>query len=394
MLRTMAMLLLLFTSTAPAWAVLAAWSDEMKGEPRADRWSYANVDFSSNPDTWTFPPVSGNTSEGIMQPLLNQPKSTVDFRFRFNGTAPQPNDGLKFDHPLYIEQESNGTQTWAMELGWRDGSGTWGTSVAMYTKSLGPPETDVSEHRAADVYNSGVALWKQPFEADTWYTARVITNPQDYVTLYINGEMVYQFEWRGANGSLFTDKRMLLGSGQGAQQPVEVDYVRAYYGVLGPNDPLDASSPSVRGDFDGDSLLTANDINLLSGAVLGGQNPTAFDLTADAKVDENDRVEWVEKVRKTYFGDANLDSVFDSGDFVTVFQAGEYEDAKVGNSLWQTGDWNGDREFDSGDFVAAFSAGGYEVGPRAAVAAVPEPSAAVLALLGLLGLGARSRRGR
>ena len=64
--------------------------------------------------------------------------------------------------------------------------------------------------------------------------------------------------------------------------------------------------------------------------------------------------------------------------------AGEYEDNVVGNSGWATGDWNGDSEFTTSDLVTALSGGGYEVGPRAAVAAVPEPHALILFALGLL----------
>lgn len=56
-------------------------------------------------------------------------------------------------------------------------------------------------------------------------------------------------------------------------------------------------------------------------------------------------------------GDANNDGVFDSEDFVKVFQAGEYEDHIDGNSTYDEGDWNGDGDFDSSDLVLAFQAG-------------------------------------
>jgi hypothetical protein len=69
-----------------------------------------------------------------------------------------------------------------------------------------------------------------------------------------------------------------------------------------------------------------------------------------------------------------------------VFQAGQYEDGVTANSQWETGDWNGDAEFDSGDFVTAFQAGGFELGPRAAVQSVPEPGAAVLLVCGILAM--------
>jgi hypothetical protein len=54
--------------------------------------------------------------------------------------------------------------------------------------------------------------------------------------------------------------------------------------------------------------------------------------------------------------------VFDSGDLVTVFVAGEYEDGIAGNSTFAEGDWNGDGEFDTGDLVDAFQRGHYVAG--------------------------------
>ncbi|MCA9199290.1 MAG: hypothetical protein KDA87_17210 [Planctomycetales bacterium] len=147
----------------------------------------------------------------------------------------------------------------------------------------------------------------------------------------------------------------------------------------------------VEGDFNGDGQLTATDIDLLTAAV--GSGDVAFDLTGDGQVNEADRSRWVNELKSTYFGDANLDGEFSSADFVAVFTAGEYEDAVAGNSTWAEGDWNGDGDFTSGDFVAAFSAGGYEIGPRGGVAAVPEPqSSLVIGLAGLSMLALRRRR--
>jgi hypothetical protein len=149
--------------------------------------------------------------------------------------------------------------------------------------------------------------------------------------------------------------------------------------MVGANDVLlSISSP---GDFNGNGILDAGDIDLLTTEVRGGQNPAAFDLTGDGSVNDLDRQRWVNDIKRTYFGDANLDGEFNSGDLVAVFQAGEYEDATGGNSTWATGDWDGDGDFTSSDFVTAFSAGGYEQGPRASVASVPEPATGWLAIL-------------
>jgi hypothetical protein len=154
--------------------------------------------------------------------------------------------------------------------------------------------------------------------------------------------------------------------------------------------PFGASIP---GDFDFDGELSASDIDALSLTARAGENSSLFDVNDDAKVGPDDRRIWVTQLKHTWFGDANLDGQFDTGDLVTVFQAGQYEDSLTGNSTWATGDFNGDTEFDTGDMVFAFQEGGYEKGPRAA-AAVPEPTSCLLLVAGVLSLARRCGRNR
>ncbi len=135
------------------------------------------------------------------------------------------------------------------------------------------------------------------------------------------------------------------------------------------------------GDTNLDGAIDAADIDLLFTAINDNRVETQFDINGDGSVNVSDRDAWVEDVQNTYIGDANLDGEFNSGDFVAVFGAGEYEDGIENNSTWATGDWNGDLEFDSGDFVLAFGRGGYEIGPRVGAAAVPEPSSLAMLLL-------------
>jgi hypothetical protein len=146
------------------------------------------------------------------------------------------------------------------------------------------------------------------------------------------------------------------------------------------------------GDFNENGMLDAGDIDLLSSVVRAGTNESRYDLNADQRVDEGDRTVWVESLRRTYFGDSNLDGEFSSADLVTIFQAGQYEDEVAANSTWATGDWNGDAEFTSRDLVVAFQGGGYEGGPRAAHS-IPEPCFSAGYLLAWLAwLFARSNR--
>ncbi len=146
----------------------------------------------------------------------------------------------------------------------------------------------------------------------------------------------------------------------------------------------------ILGDFNGDGVVDAVDMDLLSADVRAGLNTPKFDLDGDGVVGTSDRQAWVSDVRNTWFGDSNLDGEFNSTDFVVVFAASEYEDELIGNSTWATGDWNGDTEFNSSDFVVAFSNGGYEMGPRPQ--AVPEPSSVLVVLTAFVLTAIRRRQ--
>jgi hypothetical protein len=161
---------------------------------------------------------------------------------------------------------------------------------------------------------------------------------------------------------------------------------------------LQSAHTTLRGDFDYDCDMTANDIDLLSQSVREAEWSAAFDLSADGQLSDEDRRIWVEQLAATYFGDANLDGQFNSSDLVGVLQAGEYEDGRVGNSGWATGDWSGDGEFATSDLLTAFQSGAYELGPRPA-AAVPEPASTkllawLIATISAFQLVPRRRNGR
>lgn len=145
---------------------------------------------------------------------------------------------------------------------------------------------------------------------------------------------------------------------------------------------------STAGDFNADGALDSTDIDLLTAASIAGNNDLDYDLNSDQVVDSADRKVWVEELRKTYFGDSNLDGEFSSSDFVAVFVPAKYETGEA--ATWAEGDWNGDAKFDSGDFVEAFQGAGYEVGPRTP-AAVPEPQPAGLATIGVMVMIWRTR---
>ena len=105
------------------------------------------------------------------------------------------------------------------------------------------------------------------------------------------------------------------------------------------------------------------------GASLRGVNLADADGFNAAGADTRGMI-WPDgKLREFYMGDSNMDDRFDSGDLVTVFQAGRYSNEQPAS--WQQGDWSLDGFFDSSDLVAAFQAGNYD-SETAATVGVPE----------------------
>ena len=184
--------------------------------------------------------------------------------------------------------------------------------------------------------------------------------------------------------------------------PADSDSLRLEFVTGGPQtetgamfiDDISIAIPgqSLLGDFNDDGAIDVADIDLLTQSVISNANDPSFDLDGNQLVDQEDRRIWVDEIKRTYFGDSNLDGEFGSSDLVSVFTAGQYEDGVSSNSSWASGDWNGDSEFDSGDFVTAFSAGGFEIGPRGNVAAVPEPASLCILIAGVGGFLSRRRQ--
>jgi hypothetical protein len=183
--------------------------------------------------------------------------------------------------------------------------------------------------------------------------------------------------------------------------PLDADELRLEFVTAGPQTEtgymqiddisIAITGQTVLGDFNANGILDADDIDMLTAEAISGNDSIEFDLNGDQMVDDSDRTVWVEEIRKTYFGDSNLDGEFSSADFVAVFTSAKYETGQT--AKWSEGDWNGDTLFNSSDFVAAFVGAGYEQGPRvAAVQAVPEPTSTCVFYLGAMAMLGLSRR--
>ncbi len=157
---------------------------------------------------------------------------------------------------------------------------------------------------------------------------------------------------------------------------------------------VSSSTLPIGGDFDGNGL-GISDLDALMNSARQKSTDPIYNLNSELAVNEADVAVWIKKLKKTWFGDANLDGEFESGDLVLAFSQGTYNDDLPSNATWASGDWNVDGDFDSADLIVAFQDGGYGTGPRAV--AVPEPSGVsgiTVALLALLRIVKRPRRCR
>ncbi len=155
---------------------------------------------------------------------------------------------------------------------------------------------------------------------------------------------------------------------------------------------VDDLAPGIEGDYNANGALDSGDLDLNASVGIANRD-LSYDLNEDGVVNTADRIAWVNGLKNTWMGDADLNGVFDSSDLVKVFSAAKYESGQA--ATWDQGDWDGDMTFNSGDLVAAFSNAGYDAGERPGgpnpAVVVPEPTSMVLILFGCLCFLARRK---
>lgn len=145
------------------------------------------------------------------------------------------------------------------------------------------------------------------------------------------------------------------------------------------------------GDYDEDGELTAADIDLLTAGIRTcGDACFDFDLNQDGVADADDLDFWVRDIKGTLPGDANLDGTVQFPDFLIMSRN------FAGTGGWGEGNFTTDTLVNFPDFLVLSRNFGLSAGdPGVAngeAAAVPEPSAVLLASIGGLVLLPRRRR--
>ena len=237
-----------------------------------------------------------------------------------------------------------------------------GASVVDYrTRSLEPAQLD-----AGDYWMSIVAIQTFP-------------NP-DPITDPINGFFDPAWGWHfGAEGRE-GDGSFAFDALRGVEEPGASSPYNLSFAILG----SEAEVPMVAGDLDGNSIVDAMDIDLLTSRIREGSMDAMFDVNMDGSVNQSDVTSLVEDTIGTFTGDANLDLVVDTRDFLAL--------SRNFNMMggWSSGDFDGSGTITVQDFLQLSRNFNRSGGMMAAT--VPEPGGLAAIGLVLLVVGTNRRR--
>ena len=99
------------------------------------------------------------------------------------------------------------------------------------------------------------------------------------------------------------------------------------------------------GDFDGNGTLELADVDQLTTELAAGSQNIDFDVDGDQLVSHNDLRHWIEVLKGTVIGDADLSGASDAVDF-SVWNNERF----TFSSAWSDGDFNADGRVDFRDF--------------------------------------------
>ena len=284
--------------------------------------------------------------------------------------------GAKWDHWLGYQQEGIGP-IGVYEGGRYYSKDIYRPSLDSKMRTLGMPFDAVArEQIIIDIYDHVDPL-------DTWRDNSVaITDTQPLWVEPIDGDL-FDFEW-SVDGIVMadvtaktldvTDLGLFPGTyAVGVKATDSTDWVRRDQHKL--QQQVFWIVAHYPGDFDGNQIISPEDMDLLTMAINDGSQDLRFDLNSDGVVSVGDRDRWLIKVG-SFYGDADLDGEVAFADFLVLSSYfGDME------SSWRQGNFDLDEVISFADFLLLSA--NYGKKRSESMFAVPEPGSATLAWLGL-----------
>ena len=219
---------------------------------------------------------------------------------------------------------------------------------------------------AGDKFHS-VTMIVEQVDGDANVTAYIVDGTDDNTTLLFTDEFISDLSFPGGARAAF------YAHTGGAADHFELDNINIDFGDV-----------SIPGDFNGNGVLDAADLDEMAAAMSDPPVDPKYDLTGDGEVDIADREYWVNELKNTWIGDANLDLEFNSGDMVQVFVGGKYETG--GDATWAKATGTATRCLAAVTWWPRLLPGVTNRVLRMAAAAVPEPTSLLLLMAGLMGV--------
>ena len=203
-----------------------------------------------------------------------------------------------------------------------------------------PIAADDSIHATEDTAFVGSVAGNDTLSGDGGNVFTIDTGPtQGSVTMNADGSFTYtpDANYHGSDSFVY---QLADADGDSSSATVSIN--------IAPN-------PTVPGDINGDSQLSAEDIDALAAGLSSGSNDNTFDVNGDGVINIEDYDYLIETIFRSRRGDADLDGEVDFTDFLLLSESFGKED-----SGWEEANFDGDEETSFADFLVLSSNFGWK----------------------------------
>lgn len=306
------------------------------------------------PDEWSDVPVIWNplSTAAVELPTLGTGSHASGYVYDINNAGTSVGHSGKYDN--------EGTPIGIRPM-------RWSGNVAEELPILSSDPSAYSDSEALDINNFGEAVGYSS-ECDEFDCAeQAVMWRADGSIVNLNSLIDPNSGWGLHRATSISDTGWITGVGRDGSN---IYAQHTFFLIHVPFDPV------LPGDFNGDGLWTADDINRLVAELANATANLNYDVNGDGILNFSDLNAWLVVAGTNnlpsgnpyMFGDANLDGNVDNQDFL-AWNANKF----MSVAAWTAGDFNADGSVDGQDFLA-WNNNKFQSSDRLGTTVVPEPS--------------------